>query len=143
VFELSGGDHIASEQQSAREHWPESIEEQVQVAERWAQQASAGHAHLGVATGDRDVRHECQLEAAAERVGLDLSDRHLGELGVLVVERERLTIDTQAAPLAGAACLALVVPAVGVVHVGAGREDALCAAQDEHLDGVVGGHLVE
>ena len=61
------------------EHGPEPVEEEVQVAERGAEQPRAGHPELGVAADDRDVGHQRELERAAERVGLDLRDGDLRE----------------------------------------------------------------
>ena len=103
----------------------------------------AGHADLGVAADDRDVGHERELEAAAERIGLDLRHGHLRELAVLLVEAEGLAVDAEAAALARPAGLALVVPAVRVVHVRAGGEDAAGTANYQNLYVVIGGDLVK
>ena len=54
---------------------PEPVEEEVQVAERGAEQLRAGHAELGVTPHHREVGHQRELERTAERVRLDLRDR--------------------------------------------------------------------
>ena len=88
VLELGRRDGVAREQQASSEHGPEAVEEEVQVAERRAQQPRPGHAELGVAADHRDVGHQRELEPTAERVRLDLRDRDLREAQVVVVEAE-------------------------------------------------------
>ena len=103
VLELAGGDGVAREQQAPWQHGPESVEEEVQVAERRAQQPRPGHPELRVAADHREVGHQRELEPTSERVRLDLRDRDLREAQVVVVEAEGLTVDAEAAPLAGPA----------------------------------------
>ena len=59
---------VAGEEEPAGQHRSEPVEEQVERAERRAEEARGRHADLGVAGDDRDVGHERELEAAAERV---------------------------------------------------------------------------
>ena len=60
-----------------------------------------------------------------------------------MVEGEALAVDAEAPALARPAGLAVAVPGVRVLHVGAGAEHAAGAAQDHDLDVVVGRELVE
>ena len=144
VLHLAAGDGVAGEQQAAGEHRPEPVEEEVQVAERGSEQPRTGHAELGVAGHDRDVGHQRDLEAAAERVRLDLRDRDLRVRHELVVEGEALAVDAETTTLARPAAVGVVaVPRVRVGHVGAGAEHAVDAAQDHDLDVVVGREVVE
>ena len=78
------------------------MEEEVQVAERGAEQLRAGHAELGVTPHHREVGHQRELERTAERVRLDLRDGDLREAQELVVEAEALAVDAEAPALAGA-----------------------------------------
>ena len=48
----AGLDGVAGQQQTPREHRAEPVEEEMEVAERGAEQPRAGHADLRVATDD-------------------------------------------------------------------------------------------
>ena len=144
MLELTGRHGVAREQEAPRQDRAESVEEEVQVAERGAEQSRTGHPELRVAAHHRDVRHQGQLERAAERVRLDLGDRDLREGEVVVVEAEALPVDAEAPALAGPPTRVVgAVPRVRVLHVGAGAEHTVRAAQDHHLDVVVGRELFE
>ena len=120
------------------------MEEEVQVAERGAEQLRAGHAELGVTPHHREVGHQRELERTAERVRLDLRDGDLREGQELVVEAEALAVDAEAPALAGP-------PLVGSSPYHA-YEFAMsapvlntpsAAAQDHDLDVVVDRELLE
>ncbi len=80
VLELARGDGVAREQQPAREHGAEPVEEEVEVPERGPEQLGPGHTDPSVTCDDREVGHERELERAAERVSLHLCDRDLREV---------------------------------------------------------------
>ena len=101
VLEVGGRDRIAGEQQPPGEHRTESVEEQVQRAERGPEEARRRHADLGVSSDDGDVGHERHLEPAAERVAAHLGDEHLRIADEVVVEVEGLAVDREPATLAG------------------------------------------
>ncbi len=69
------------------------MEEEMERAERWAEEASRRHADQGVARDDCDVCHERQLESAAERIAAHLGNGHLRIADELVVEVERLAVN--------------------------------------------------
>ena len=100
VLDLARGDRVAGEQQAPGQHRAEPVEEEVEVPERGAEQPGPRHAEARVAADDREVRHQRQLERAAERVGLDLGDGDLREGQVLMVEAEGLAVDAETPPLA-------------------------------------------
>ncbi len=75
VGHLARFDGVAREQEPTGQHRAEPVEEEVQRAERRAEEARCRHTDLRVARHHRNVRHEGELEAASERIARDLSDR--------------------------------------------------------------------
>ena len=113
----------------------------------------AGMPTLRVAPDHRDVGHQRQLEATAEREAVDLGDDDLRVAEEVVVEAERLAIDRESPALARppwpgcvlafGAGRAVAVPGVGVAHVGAGAEHAALAPQQHDLHVVVERDVVQ
>ena len=152
VRELGAGDGVAGEQQAPGQHRAEPVEEHVERAERRAEEPRRRHPDLACRDRPRDVGHERELEPAAERVAADLGD---GDLRVAQERRGRSRTSCgrpsrrrrwlgrrRSAPSVRP-CLAVAVPGVRVVHVGAGAEHAALAAEQHDLDVVVVGELVE
>jgi hypothetical protein len=139
----ASSDTVTREQQAFREYGAEAVEEEVDVADYRTEESRSRHAHLRISTRNRDVGGERELEAAAERVPLDLGHGCLGVPDVVVVEGEALAIDGELSPLAGTPVVPLrFVPAVGLAHIGARTEDGARTAQQQDLDFVVARDVV-
>ncbi len=145
VLDRRTGDELTRVEEPPGHHRAQPVEEEVQVAERGTEELRAGHPELGAPAHHREVAHERDLEPAAERVALDLADGDLRVVHEVVVEAEAVAVDRQAPPLAGAALgpVGLLVPGVGVGHVGPGAEHPVGAPEEQDLHVVVGRDLVE
>ena len=88
VLDRAGVDDVAGEQKPTCQHGAQAMEEHVQAAQRGAEEPRGGHPDLRIARDHRNVGHQRDLEAAAERVTADLADSDLREAHQVVVEAE-------------------------------------------------------